>query len=112
MTGDAGALAGTGAGQEGADCCAMWRRSSPSIALFALGGVTSSQPIRLMCRCLKASVSGFQDWPGVRSTGAHRTARLLDKVRAGSLPGQCSDEGLPETVRASVVDRRRYLTMA
>ena len=36
----------------------------------------------------------------------------VDKVRAGSLPGQCSDEGLPETVRASVVDRRRYLRMA
>lgn len=61
----------------------MWRRSSPSIALFALGGVTSSQPIRLMCCCLKASVSGFQDWPGVRSTGAHRTARLLARCALG-----------------------------
>ncbi len=39
-------------------------------------------PIRLMCRCLKVSPSGFHAWAG-RSPSAHArdNARLLDKIR-------------------------------
>ena len=39
-------------------------------------------PLRLMCRCLKVSPSGFHDWARrVPSARAQDNARLLDKIR-------------------------------
>lgn len=60
-------------------------------------------PIRLMCRCLKVSPSGFHAWAIRRpSTRAQDNARLLGKIRQRHADSN-GVMGAP---------RRRYLTVA
>jgi putative transposase len=48
-------------------------------------------PIRLMCRCLKVSPSGYYDWEGrPASARAVDNERLLERIRGVHSDSQCA----------------------